>query len=49
MKKTKIFLLLIAMLSGGGWSNGAFAGVFAVVGGDGPAVSHGGLGFRCAR
>lgn len=38
-----------ALFRGGGWTDGAGAGVFAVGGNGGPAVAGSDVGFRCAR
>lgn len=38
-----------ALIRGGHWSNGTFAGVFNLVASRGPSDSNGSIGFRCAR
>jgi hypothetical protein len=38
-----------ALLRGGYFGNGTFAGPLAVLGLNGPSVAFSGFGFRCAR
>jgi formylglycine-generating enzyme required for sulfatase activity len=38
-----------ALIRGGSWDNGTYAGVFAVSGSRAPSVAGSFIGFRCAR